>query len=101
MDSADPQLELPLTGSATGREPGLDRWRAERTEALRALSRKLGFPLGHHAEVLLRDGTRLRGELRLAEDDLWVETRRDFRVLLRIDRCTFTAEDIESCLRLD
>lgn len=97
---SDPQLELPLGGNATD-SPGLDRWHAERETALRNLARELGLPLGHRTEVFLRDGTRLIGNLRLAEDRLWIDPRRDLKLLLRIDACTFAAAEIESCVRLD
>jgi len=96
----DPQLELPL-GSGNQGGSGLDRWHAERDAALRQLSRNLGLPLGHRVEILLRDGVRLIGILRLADDRLWIEPARDFQVLLRIDACTFTPAEIDSCLRLD
>ena len=96
----NPQLELGFGGSAD-RPSGLDRWRRERENALRELARELGLPLGHRAEVILTDDTKLVGVLRLAEDELIINPKRDWKLLLRIDRCTFTAAEIASCLRLD
>jgi len=97
------QLGFDLTpgGGGEGKPSGYDRWQTERRQALAEAARKLGLPLGHRAEVILRGGVRLVGDLRLAEDTLWVEARRDFHVLLRIERCTFTAAEVESCVRLD
>jgi hypothetical protein len=51
--------------------------------------------------VILRDGACLKGILQLDGEELWIEARRDFRLVLRIDRCTFEAREIESCIRLD
>ena len=96
----DPQLELPF-GAGPGTTSGLDRWHAEREDALRQLSHDLGLPLGHRVEIMLRDGVRLIGILRLADDQLWVQPGRDLRIELRIDACTFTPAEIVSCLRLD
>lgn len=79
----------------------LSRWRQERLTALNALARELGLPLGKDVEVRLKDGTTMRGVLELADDVLWVEARRDFRMALRIQRCTFLPGDIEACVRMD
>lgn len=96
----NPQLDLAF-GSPNPRGEGYTRWHQERRDALEDMARKIGLPLGHHAEVVLRDGTVLRGALSLATDELWVDPRRDLRLTLRVDRCTFEARDVESCVRLD
>lgn len=80
---------------------GLARWHEERQAALRDLAQKLGLPLDHPAEVVLQGGIRLRGILRLAQEELFREPKRDLRLQLRIDRCTFLPTEMESCVRLD
>jgi len=94
------QLGFQFT-AATGSEDGLSRWHQQRQSSLRELARQLGLPLGHHSEVILKGGIQLRGILRLAQDELLLETKRDLGIMLRIDRCTFLPTEIESCIRLD
>ncbi len=102
MTDQDPPEQLGFDfAAAPGTSPsGYDRWQAERRQALEGLARQLGLPLGHQAEVRLRDGVVLRGLLALAEDELFIAGRRDFDLLLRVDRCTFKPNEIESCVRL-
>ena len=88
-------------GADPGPADGYNRWQGERRQALERMAQELGLPLGHRAEVALRDGTCLKGILQLAREELWIEAKRDFSLELRVDRCTFTAADIESCVRLD
>lgn len=89
-------------GDAGGSDAsGLDRWHQERQRALGELALQLGLPLGHCVDLQLRDGTRLHGRLLLADDNLWIEPERDVHRLLRIDRCTFTAAEVEVCVRVD
>ena len=52
-------------------------------------------------EVELKDGIRLKGMLRLREDLLWVEAKRDPRLELTVSDVVFTAGDVASCVRLD
>lgn len=80
---------------------GLSRWHQERQNALRDLARQLGLPLEKNVEAILKGGIRLRGILRLAEDELVLTPKRDLRLRLRIERCTFLPTEIESCVRLD
>ena len=80
---------------------GLDRWREERRQAQRALARRLGLPLGHNVEVWLTNGIRLRGELRLSEDLLFVEENVSPRLTLNVEGTTFSATELESCIRQD
>lgn len=80
---------------------GYSRWQSERRAAQDALARKLGFPIGHEVEVELLGQVLIRGMLRLVEDGLWMESNRDFRIRLRVDRCEFAASEIVRCVRLD
>ncbi|MBL9136518.1 MAG: hypothetical protein JNK85_11645 [Verrucomicrobiales bacterium] len=80
---------------------GYSRWQSERRAALSALAAKLGFPIGHRVEAELNGGVVIRGVLQLADDDLWLEPHRDFKIRLRIDRCIFAASEIVQCVRLD
>jgi hypothetical protein len=100
MSGKPEQLGLDFS-RATNAKDGLTRWHEERQEALRDLARKLGLPLDHPAEVVLQGGIRLRGMLRLGQEELLIEPKRDLRLQLRIDRCTFLPTEIESCIRLD
>ena len=93
--------QLELSFGASQSEQGYQQWQESRRAALRLLAQKMGLPLGRRAEVRLRDGVVLRGNLSLCEAQLFVEDKRDFHLELRIDRATFTAADIESCIRLD
>ncbi len=94
------QLELHLVSDAPVVK-GYETWQRERLANLIALGRHLGLPLGHEAEILLKDGTCLRGQLSLAREELWVEDGGKAPPLLRVDRCTFEYSDIDSCVRLD
>ncbi len=100
MQSPGEQLGFSFGGDP-GPTSGYTRWQEERRQALEAMALKLGLPLGHRVEVVLRDGTVLKGTLRLVREELWIEIKRDFSLELRIERCTFTPADIESCVRLD
>lgn len=92
------QLELSF---AEGRQDGYSHWYNERLASLAALGSRMGLPLGHRAEIILKDGTRLLGKLLLSDDSLWIDTPPADRVQLRVERCTFTATEIESCIRMD
>ena len=100
MDS-DPPQQHEINFAAGQDEQGLSQWQKARRAALQSLAHKLGLPLGHLAEVRLRDGVVLRGRLCTCEEQLFVEAKRDFHLELRIDRATFAAADVESCVRLD
>lgn len=82
-------------------EAGYHRWQEKRRATLQKLARRMGLPIGHRVEVWLRDGVRLRGMLLLEEHGLWVEARRDFGLKLVVDGVSFTAAEIESCVRQD
>ncbi|MCC7375930.1 MAG: hypothetical protein IT581_14830 [Verrucomicrobiales bacterium] len=100
MVPGDDQLGFDFNAPRDGGD-GYSRWQSERQQARAALARKLGFPIGHTVEVELKGEVILRGVLHLADDELWVDQGRDFRIRLRIERCIFTASEIERCVRLD
>ena len=80
---------------------GLVAWRAAREAAAHALALWLGLPLNHRVEVWLRGDIRLRGMLRLREELLLPEDERADALPLVVEGVTFTAAEIESCVRLD
>jgi len=73
----------------------------QRKLAAVSLARQLNLPLGHQVEVWLLGGVRLRGLLRLREEQLLVEEERVRHLDLMVDRVPFTYREIESCVRLD
>ena len=77
----------------------LEGWRAQRARDLDALCQRLGLPLGQMVEVRLVQGPSTRGVLRLADEALWIEGRRD-HAALQIGAMTFGMGDIESVLRV-
>jgi hypothetical protein len=93
------QQELPWGGS--GNENGFLTWRAQREQAQRELARKMGLPIGGAVEIWLSNGIRLRGKLELAESPLWVPEEQDPKLGLRVDGTSFTADEIESCIRAE
>lgn len=68
---------------------------------LKRVGLELGLPLNHEVEVWLRGGVRLRGQLTLREEILFVETPRDLNLELVVDGVTFRWTEIESCVRTD
>lgn len=80
---------------------GLAAWRAARREAAHALALRLGLPLNHQVEVWLRGEIRLRGSLRLREEVLFPEHEATAALPLVVDGVSFSANEIESCVRLD
>src|SRR5260370_1032425 len=94
-----PQMEIDFRSSQP--EHGFQAWLNQRRATLTELALQLGLPLGHQVEMWLKDHVRLSGVLELAQPPLFIPEDRSLRLELRIDRCTFTPEDIESCVRLD
>lgn len=80
---------------------GYQRWVTARRTIAEELGRRLNLPLGHRVEVWLRDGLRLRGELRFKDEFLIIEEDRLRKLVLVTDGVTFTYPDIESCVRVD
>ncbi len=80
---------------------GHARWLEGRRLAARDVARRLNLPIGHSVEVWLVGGLRLRGQLRLKEELLFVEEERARHLELMVDHIAFTYRDMESCVRLD
>ncbi|CAN5438969.1 hypothetical protein BH23VER1_BH23VER1_25890 [soil metagenome] len=84
----------------SGAPDGVDRWRAERRAQQEALAYDLGLPLGREVECELREGSLLRGTLRLDEAS-WLKrasAKKLSAVVLRIGRATFEASDVARCV---
>lgn len=99
--SSQQQNEFNFNKADSRHKDGFEQWRRDREEAMRALARRQGLPIGHKVEIWLRGGIRLRGCLRLCEEELFVKTERDPDLVLRVERTSFRVREIESCLRLD
>lgn len=84
-----------------GSENGHRQWLKGRKTATRELARRLSLPLGHRVEIWLVGGVRLRGELRLKEEILFVDEDRARHLDLVVDHTPFQYREIESCVRLD
>jgi len=100
--AASDQPEL-FTATCAPQRPGdgYGAWRRQRDESMNQLGRHTGLPLNHLVEVLLRDGVRLRGRLKLREESLFVEPTEKGPLALRVDGVEFFANEIESCVRFD
>src|SRR5438477_12190076 len=79
---------------------GLACWRGEREQATHALAIKLGLPIGHPVEVLLKDGVVLRGKLRVGEVLSDLEKFDRNKVAMQVESVIFFFSEIESCVRL-
>ncbi len=78
---------------------GVDRWRAERRAQQEKLAYDIGLPLGQAVYCDLKDGSSLKGTLRLHEE-AWLRSPKAshlHKIMLRIGRATFEASDISSC----
>ncbi len=82
-------------------ERGYTQWVAGRQMAAEELARRIHLPLGHEVEVWLCGGIRLRGKLRLREEQLFIEEERVRHLEFVVDRVTFALREMESCVRLD
>jgi hypothetical protein len=78
----------------------LSLWRASRASEIEKACHRLGLPIGKSAEVRLKSGTTLRGLLRLAEENLWIEADRK-TVILQIAEATFHISEIAAAVRTD
>jgi hypothetical protein len=96
---------MPLQGELgfadAGPEEGYTKWIATRQLAVEDAAQKLNLPVGHAAEIWLRGGIRLRGNLRLANELLFIEEERVRELALALDGVEFTYAEIESCVRID
>jgi hypothetical protein len=86
---------------AGGTGEGYDQWITGRRMAAAELARRINLPLGHLVEIWLYGGLRLRGELRLQEEMLFIEEDRVRHLELAVDHVKFTYREMESCVRLD
>ncbi len=90
-----------LNFEPVGENNGYTKWLTSRRLATGELARRMNLPLGHQVEVWLIGGVRLRGQLRLHEEVLFIEEDCVRHLPLRIDRVTFAYREMESCVRLD
>jgi hypothetical protein len=97
--SAGAQSEFDF--EASGACDGHSRWLEVRRLAARELARQLHLPVGHQVEVWLLVGVRLRGQLRLREELLFIEEERVRHMELMVDHVAFTYREMESCVRPD
>ena len=96
-----PNAQGEFNFGSNGAETGYVKWMASRHASAVELARRMNLPIGHRVEVWLYGGIRLRGELRLQEEMLFVEEERVRHMELVVDHVRFTYRDMESCLRLD
>ena len=96
-----PPRQLEIEFNSAGSDQGFRAWHEQRRASMKRLAESLGLPLGHPVEVWLRGGVRLRGVLRLREEQLFVEEARAHQLDLVVDRVPFKAVEIESCIRTD
>ena len=82
-------------------QDGYTRWLTGRRVLAEELARRIHLPLGHHVEVWLYGGIRLRGKLRVKEEMLLIEEERVRHLELMVDHTPFTYRDMESCVRVD
>jgi hypothetical protein len=82
-------------------EDGYARWLAARSVTAAALARQTNLPLEHKVEVWLHGQVRLRGILRLREEQLFIDEDRVRHLELMVDHVPFTYREMESCVRLD
>ncbi len=99
--TATAQLDLFDASASTQNLDGYSAWRRQRDASLNELGKRLGLPLNHQVEVVLRDGVRLRGRLLLREATLFVQPTEAGPLALRVDGVGFMASEIESCVRTE
>lgn len=87
--------------SSPSGETGYTRWLAAKEIAAEALARRLHLPLGHQVEVWLQGDIRLRGKLRLKEQQLFIQEDAVRQLELLVDDVPFRVAEMERCLRLD
>ena len=94
-------LQSQFDFSSSGTAAGYANWLAGRQVSVQALARRLNLPVGHEVEVWLRGDVRLKGKLRLQEDNLLLEEEAIRHLELQVDRVRFRAGELERCVRLD
>ncbi|HOX56066.1 MAG TPA: hypothetical protein P5205_02695 [Candidatus Paceibacterota bacterium] len=90
-----------LNFGAAESERGYTQWLAARRVAAEELARRIQLPLGHQVEVWLYGGVRLRGQLRLREELLFMDETAIRHLELVVDGGAFACREIESWVRLD
>jgi hypothetical protein len=87
--------------SSSGTEAGYSNWLAGRQISVQALAKRLNLPVGHEVEVWLQGNVRLKGKLRLQEENLLLEEEAIRHLELQVDHVRFRAGELERCVRLD
>ena len=95
------QFEQNATAAHLLKHDGVASWREEQAAAMRALSRKLGLPIGHKVEVCLKDGVIVTGRLTAGEVVLDLENLDKGKLALQVGDLVFFYHELESCVRLD
>jgi hypothetical protein len=95
------ERQLEIAFGSDPAERGFAQWQGQRRQAKKELARRMGLPLEHQVEVWLRNGIRLRGNLRLSEEKLFIQEVNEASLSLLVDNVPFTSAEIESCVRLD
>ncbi len=85
---------------AGGRPDGYTSWVNSRRLAARDLTHRLNLPLNRQVEVWLLGGIRLKGLLRLKEEELFVEEDRLRHLEFTVNGVSFTYRELESCVAL-
>lgn len=101
MDQKSDKDQLELSFDSQDPRDGVEAWRRERARAKASLARSLGLPLDHPVEVWLAGGIRLRGVLRLHQEELFGPAEKRAKVRLQVDGVVFEQAEIESCVRVD
>jgi len=94
-------LQSQFDFSSSGTAAGYSNWLAGRQVSVQALARRLNLPVGHEVEVWLQGDVRLKGKLRLHEENLLLEEEAIRHLELQVDRVRFRAGELERCVRLD
>jgi hypothetical protein len=94
------QPELAFTDAPADAVSGLTLWREQRAEALRLFARRAGVPIGRDVEVWLVSGIRLRGVLRLQDEELFFDAAAH-DLALCVQDVPFRRSEMESCVALD
>jgi len=87
--------------SSSRTEAGYSNWLAGRQISVQTLARRLNLPVGHNVEVWLQGDVRLKGKLRLHEENLSLEEEAIRHLELQVDHVNFRAGELERCVRLD
>jgi hypothetical protein len=95
------QLSLDFSSEEKPSDKGLEAWRADRMKAIRQLADLQGLPIGHLVRVDFENGPGLEGRLMLDEEGLFIPSRKNPGIALRIGTHAFHADEIASCVRLD